>query len=485
MEKSIYLKNRKVLKDKLIVLKGNVNIDATINRLKKDNIIYAVDCLLVNMNKEYDNYLCFICDNNKIIFSYCEDKNGGFSNNRKNIKFGRYLNKYYNWDHYITDYIFKNITALLMPNKKFDNLINILSGKDILDHYKTGFKTCMTGLSNSSKLVLYRDNPEKVKLLTVEGYNCRALIWKTDDGMNVLDRIYPAGHSLIPTIRKWAVDNGYLLRSHADSYINYSRTIALSDDSLRKITLKNTSKYPFLDTFVFAEIDKDNIIISNDIEFGDMVLQNQHGEYIKYQRCECCNRKTLAGDGYEFEGKKYCSHCYSKYVVRCSCCANYSLKENCIIANKKDNALICKTCIKSNYIKCLTCDEYFHKNTIKKVNTKELCMTCYNKVYTRCACCKRNDLVKDSDETKKVGDNYFCTKCYKEIKECSECGKAVFRKGSYKIIKDKVFCSFCARYKIKDPNKTTYNHNYLDHAAYKEVMNYAYATNINVGGYHV
>lgn len=89
----------------------------------------------------------------------------------------------------------------------------------------------------------YSDNPQAVGLLRIEDVEGnpygRALVWNTDQGTTVLDRIYPSdgGRHVVAAIA-YAQRQGWEL---AD-YLDEARTVSVRD----------TGNYPWLDTFYFA-----------------------------------------------------------------------------------------------------------------------------------------------------------------------------------------------------------------------------------------
>jgi len=489
MNKACFFKNKEFLNNAFICVFDAVKKDKNLNSSRRAIILDDISKFISIMNSQKDYWLNYSLEDNVIKFSYCKDgdKNYLLKYNRVEIKLGRYFSKFFNFEDYVIDYIVKNVTAILMPNEEFAKLVHLIKGEDIGDYYyKTNIKTCMTGPDNNSKIKMYVINPDKVSLLTIKGCNCRALVWTSDCGKKILDRIYPAGHALIPTIRKWAKENDYILRESADQYIRCYTDINLEDNNYYKITLNPTIKYPFVDTFCFAENKEDKLIISNEYNFGNIALQNQHGFYIEFFKCCVCDKKQISGESIDYVSKngvknKYCHNCYRKNIITCDCCYNKHLKSE---AKKPslDGNYVCLTCLKTYYNTCSCCDILYKKAKIKKIDDKCFCIDCYYKKYATCECCGKNNLLRNTDEVKVSVGIDVCNECFEFLKICDNCGENIF-KGKGKEVNGKIYCNYCSRYKIKLENKNSLVKNkincYISHEDYKEIINYI-STNNNI-----
>lgn len=150
----------------------------------------------------------------------------------------------------------------------------VVSGEELIDSYVSDDapRSCMKTvyLSNggdSSYLDLYRNNPDKVQLVRILQHGVyfgRALLWTSDQGTKILDRVYPSDGGIHTSlIRRWAERLGYAYKVR-DTYTDEQ----LSDNKEYTITLdaKGLVGMPYLDTFKFANdwmYRKDKILISN------------------------------------------------------------------------------------------------------------------------------------------------------------------------------------------------------------------------------
>jgi len=484
MNKKEFDKNRRILRSAFLSVKDGAKRDKFLNSSRRSIIMERIASVILSMDRCNDKWLNFCVIENVVQFSYCKDttkdKDITARKNRVDIKLGRYFSKFFSFEDFANDYIVKNVIATLMPDNEFGKLVKIVTGDAIGSHYyNTRVRTCMTGPDNNSKLKMYTKNPDKIGLLTVDGYDCRAFVWTTDDGTKVLDRIYPSGHSLIPTIRKWAKSQGYVLRESADQYVRCYGNINLDDGKFYQVTLNPVTKYPFVDTFCFAEHVDDKLVVSNEYQFGTIGLQNQHGLFVQFFKCPNCKLKVVEDEQYEFisssgDRTQYCQTCYNTLVTTCACCSAKVLKSETKNPNSMTGS-VCMRCLEKYYKKCSSCENMHKTNRIKEINGEHLCPQCYSNKYTSCECCGKNDLRKNTDDVVVSDDANICKNCFKTLKNCEHCGQNIFNNRG-KEIDGKIYCSYCARYKVNSNNndflmkKNTMN--YISHDDYKEIINY-------------
>jgi len=185
---------------------------------------------------------------------------------------------------------FATLTMLFLDDS-LDDKVKIYTGIKIAEFYTgTNIKSCMTGGCNSYKTSLYEANPDKVGL-AIFNNEVRALIWRCDDGNVVLDRAYPSGHWGISFIRAWAKKKGFLIRNNADS-VSDGKTNGISDGKNHIVTLKHEGIFPYMDTFKYGIFIGDRIMLSNNQNFGSVVLTNTDGLYYNREVCCACGIPT-------------------------------------------------------------------------------------------------------------------------------------------------------------------------------------------------
>lgn len=117
--------------------------------------------------------------------------------------------------------------------------------------------SCMRYKSCSNYFRIYEDNACLVRLMHPNGTLMgRALLWVTDCGKNIMDRIYVGKDEHISLFKEWAEENGYDYKAHQkydekDSFINHvtkeqyykTYTISVSTDY---------AEFPYIDTFTYG-----------------------------------------------------------------------------------------------------------------------------------------------------------------------------------------------------------------------------------------
>lgn len=193
--------------------------------------------------------------------------------------------------------------------------IKLLTATNITNHYKDCHNvaySCMTGPA-AAKVSIYAINPEKVSLVVMG--SLRALLWTTDDGKKVLDRIYPVGHWLVPILENWATKRGFITRSTKKG--GYKSIVELNDNSIRSVTLRKffhngKAVYPYADTFAFiSKMTANNITLSNHFFGAKKVLYGTYGHsYIIYGICsKCLKTICIKQQAFSHMKKTYCEGC--------------------------------------------------------------------------------------------------------------------------------------------------------------------------------
>jgi hypothetical protein len=197
----------------------------------------------------------------------------------------------------------------------------------------------MTG-SSSIYTNFYAINPEKVGLLLFD--NLRALIWTTDEGKTVLDRIYPANHWRIEPLLKWSKSQGYVTTRYNDKGYDYDyyeeNNRHLTDRRSYTVTMKlfrdkdGELTFPHLDTFCFEEIDNKTIkpkrgklkkiTLTNKVSArkARIVYTSTEGSFESFYICLRCKNTCSDADYVDYaESCKgpVCDDCIS--LIKCKC----------------------------------------------------------------------------------------------------------------------------------------------------------------------
>lgn len=272
-----------------------------------------------------------------------------------------------------------------------NNRIKLLKGQDIERFYnQCSYRTCMTGL-DSFKTELYVNNPDKINLLVFDD-NVKALLWTCDDGVRVLDRIYPSGCDSIPILRKWARKNNIVVRLVPDSRVN--GTVHLSDGQQHFVTLTFNKTFPYLDTFCFGSFFSEN---------KKVVLTN-------FPTPICFHRT----DGTYYEGRK------------CTQCGEFEYKHQHMI---RGIGLLCNSCYKKIRFNCKYCGEpHMNSNKVITNGGHEVCRECYTQFYI-CGVCQiespvRLNMIPSYSEAVAMNlkSRAICPTCMNNLPRCLNCG---------------------------------------------------------------
>lgn len=155
-----------------------------------------------------------------------------------------------------------------------DCVFNIVKGEDIRKYYKgnkyydnqaTLTSSCMRHDKCQSYFDLYTLNTKVCSMLllkqpTGDKILGRALLWETNDGNKVMDRIY-GKDATISMFKTWAKDNGYIRKARQSYENNYDWVLPDGGEVNRKFTvnLENVSfdRYPYVDSlYYFSKDDK-------------------------------------------------------------------------------------------------------------------------------------------------------------------------------------------------------------------------------------
>jgi hypothetical protein len=357
-------------------------------------------------------------------------------NKRQKTTLAKYLKRNYTSINRFADDVLRDfcaeVLALITSSEELSAGIQELEGDDIVNYYATTDQiahSCMTGECEEGEAPLtglYALNPNKVKLITFAN-KARALLWTTDDGTKVLDRVYPAASKEMVLLRKWAEDQGYVLRSNPDGL--ETGTVKLSDGEEHRITMKHNGVFPYLDTFHFGELNEDNntVELSNYETFGDVAFMELNGTYSSsHNECENCgDRISRNDDRHRVDGNDYCNDCYSQAFFECHKCGDVEKIDEGL---SDDENYFCQDCFYKIYFHCQNCSEATFNEDGVIVNKNEkydegyYCRDCVEKSCTQCEHCARW-FTKRYIRT--VYDLYNGQKdfCYldTDAKQCKEC----------------------------------------------------------------
>jgi hypothetical protein len=238
-------------------------------------------------------------------------------------------------------------TTLVEANWPFAiDQFELVDGEDILEAYKQAYgkNSCMTD-DDYEKTTIYAENPDKVKMLkyrSCDGKECRALVWFTDCGTTVVDRIYPNdSQHHVDRIITWAYENDYVIRgSHSAVFPGFVDKNGPRGSFAVTLDSPSNELYPFMDSFRFTKISEDEA--------------NENGE-IKLSSSE----------------KGYCldsldGHYSEKDTARCDCCDEYYDTEN--MRSVANGDFVCQECLENEYFYCEINEDYYHNDQMNVIH---------------------------------------------------------------------------------------------------------------------
>lgn len=328
--------------------------------------------------------------------------------------------------------------------------ITLAEGQELTDAYEheVGGASCMTG-SCAKYTELYAENSEKVKLaIYSNGRRARALLWSTDEGKKVLDRIYPNEGSHVTAMQEWAAANGYVYRPYTGMGDN-----SLSDGKRYHVTLKATDYCPYMDTFNHGKYDEyDNtIILSNDSHFGGFVLERTDGKPPWSCNCSCslCGCSLSEDDASQDDsGYYYCDDCWSETYSYCERCGDNYEREDGVHIHDIDEYW-CQRCADRHTQQCDECGEYNQDDSVYTGDTnKTYCESCAeHKGIAQCYGC--NEMVEDTVFAEEEARHY-CKDCARDtLHLCNDCSK-YFEEGIDECSDGQSRCSECREYWEED-----------------------------------
>jgi len=406
------------------------------------NDILNIKDSIVKIRSDVNDFLS-ISQKDKASVSYSKNSEDKLNNkNRIRTTLGKYIRRRIGKKpNAISDValdLFIAKVKTIISIKEIDNQITIIKGKDIIEEYRkagNSSHSCMTG-SECEKVQLYALNSDKVSLVLHD--KARALLWTTDDGTVVLDRVYPAQCHSVELIRKWADLKGFVKRTDPDRVIETGFLAKTTDEKTHTVTLKHRGIFPYMDTFVYAKLYDDYIVAKNDPNFGNITMHSVSGGYRTAKICFKCDCRVnnvdhvTANDGYV-----YCYACFDRMFFNCDYCGEHKMIEDGKNILPSGHCL-CENCTESYTEKCKCCGmREYSDNMHYYENDGYYCWECYSENFINCFKCgerfKREDFIV----------NNICVNCFK-YEKCEHCEVEIKDINQHVYIENgKIICIIC------------------------------------------
>lgn len=205
----------------------------------------------------------------------------------------------------------------------------IVHGDDLVEVYNND-KLHSSCMSNTRYIFAYRDNPETVGLLVVSNKKkediARALIWETDQGVTVVDRIYPNDTPALSYIYTICDGNGWDYRvSQSFSGNDTSLVWTNRKDEGYTVRMHLDDKFPYMDSFCYVDEDRDDVDDNGRNILYDRFTRPyrrrqmtcQYGSNPWYPRVECysCDEMFDQDETTDIDGEEtwICGSCLEEY----------------------------------------------------------------------------------------------------------------------------------------------------------------------------
>jgi hypothetical protein len=264
-----------------------------------------------------------------------------------------------------------NGRLMIHPDKLIENL-KIVRGEGIVEAYckEHGGYSCMTGPKQSGIIQFYADNPDRVELVLLPSFanECngyaRALLWKTDEGVKVLDRIYPNDGPHISALEQWAKQNGHAHRLHHYAPPNRGK-VELSDGKIYTIRMKYRGYIPYGDTFHWGQLTgRHQLFLSNASKGMGYVLCSTGGilrELGPFAFCASCLVRLDEDAAIPIGDRHVCAECYATRTENCAHCNGKMVihVDNRVRRSDGSEERWCETCRDHSATFCYGCNEIY------------------------------------------------------------------------------------------------------------------------------
>lgn len=226
-------------------------------KFKMKNYEFVEDMSFFDIDKEKDNLMTFLPLNKlKLVTDLGEDYEGAFKSRfRQSVKLGTVFKKLNPelTDAEIEKYVIEYRAIWKAKMEHFENRLKVVTGEDIRYWYlKTRYapgggtlnNSCMQGKEAQAQLDFYVENPNRIALAILlsddDKLFARALIWRTDQGIIFMDRIYSVKPEHERMLLNFAEEHGMIQKNKFFASGRKQLTLKL-DKPYRK-------QLPYLDT---------------------------------------------------------------------------------------------------------------------------------------------------------------------------------------------------------------------------------------------
>jgi hypothetical protein len=199
---------------------------------------------------------------------------------------------------------FTNLFKTFALNKFDNSRFKIVSGEDIkkwylVSNYRSDtsslYNSCMKHKGCQEYLNFYVYNPVKMVILLDDGKLIgRALLWETECGNKIMDRVYTIDDNLyLNHFNKWATTNGYWSKRYQSWNSTWNLITPTGYPIVSKFSIKMNKldfiNYPYIDTFKW--IDFSNLKLYNHLpdNFSGSCGINPYGGLGDWNSLDLCD----------------------------------------------------------------------------------------------------------------------------------------------------------------------------------------------------
>jgi len=221
------------------------------------------------------------------------------------------------------------------------NFFHTVRGEDILEYYKDSYAeaTCMTGCHSHLVKIYVRNKICSLLCYEDDDYIARALLWETDQGDKILDRIYPNAGPHIEAYKQYCNVNRIIMRTHQ----GYPRTdfsssgkhpgnpVTNGKEYSITLTRRNLKRMPYMDTFTWGAYTGpgtkiklfnkpyNSLIPPGQVTFYCTSTTGARNEWTT-RDCYYC-QDPIETNGFEIDGHYiWCGDCYTEHFTLCVNC---------------------------------------------------------------------------------------------------------------------------------------------------------------------
>lgn len=283
-----------------------------------------------------------------------------------------------------------------------DTTFRVVRGREIVRLYRQcwGAGSCMTG-EDSHLTNLYANNSDICSMLVYDGgedRHGRALLWETDQGDTICDRIYPNSGQHVEKYRLYCEKHGIAIRdgngcpnSEWTSYCQPPK-VKFSTDKTYTVTVKHGTDcgMPYLDSLHWGYVTYEGEVelttdatgnAAENIEYAFSSIRGHWDEH-EMETCPECAAVLREDMGVvRWSGGHWCGECHESCTEVCPECDERCMTDSmCEVITRPDceSSSWCTRCVDYHSHCCTSCSSQVAKKLVLCIEDEWYCPDCYN-----------------------------------------------------------------------------------------------------------